>query len=231
MSNKILVVEDDNKLRRLICMNLRGEGYEVLEAEDSPQALELAKRERPEMLILDLTLPSFDGLIVCETLRQEADYPDCSILILTARIRQEDKGEGYRHGADDYLLKPFDMQELLWRTKALLLRPPRRSQRPLVQLTLGSLTLDPDNAELQTPDERIRVTPLESMILQMLMEAEGQVISQEDLAKGIWNHVPDNAGASIRMHINRLRQRLEPNPALPKYLLTIRGRGYRLVAP
>lgn len=231
MSNKILVVEDDSKLRRLICLNLRGEGYEALEAEDAPLALALTKSQRPDLLILDLSLPSFDGLVVCETLRTEPDYPDCSILILTARGRLEDKGDGYRHGADDYLLKPFDMQELLWRTKALLLRPPRRSQRPSEPISLGRFTLLPDSSELATPHERIRVTPLEAMILQILMEAEGQVISQEELAKGIWNQVPENAAASIRMHINRIRQRLEPNPALPKYLLTIRGRGYRLLAP
>lgn len=231
MPNKILVVEDDNKLRRLICMNLLGEGYEVLEAADAPQALTLTKSECPDLLILDLTLPTFDGLIVCETLRQEPDYPDCAILILTARIRLEDKGDGFRYGADDYLLKPFDMQELLWRTKALLLRPPRRSQRSSEAISLGAFTLHPDCSELQTPEGNIPITPLEGLILQALMVAEGQVISQEELARCIWNEMSENAAGSIRMHINRIRQRLEPNPSLPKYLITVRGRGYRLQSP
>jgi len=227
MPAKVLVVDDDARLRFILTLNLEGAGYQVFQAEDGRQALAIARAQQPELVILDLSLPSMDGLVVGQTLREDPGYPDCSILMLTARGQLDDKLKGFRHGADDYMVKPFDVPELLSRADALLRRV-RRLDRPSAPLEYGPFRFFPDTLEIETLQGRLPFTPIEFAILQALAEAQGQIVSQETLVKLIWGEGRKEGQSGVRMHINRIRQRLEPRPDVPRYLLTIRGRGYRL---
>lgn len=229
MAKKILVVDDDAKLRYIIGLNLSAAGYEVLQAEDGIRGLAMAKEAQPDLLVLDVMMPDMSGFDVCKTVREEPGFPDCSILMLTARGEIQDKGAGFEAGADDYLVKPFDPRELVWRAEALL----RRLRRPHLNdevIELGALRLHPATYEVHGPDGVIKLTPAEFTILMVLAETPNRVVAPETLVKRVWGHESADGIAAMRVHINRMRQRLEPQPELPRFLRTIRGRGYMLVA-
>jgi DNA-binding response OmpR family regulator len=227
MAKKILVIDDDAKLRFIIQLNLQAAGYEVLLAEDGPPGLALVKSEQPDLVILDVMMPLMNGFDVCKTIREEPGFPDCSVLLLTARGEMEDKGEGFRSGADDYLVKPFDPRELVWRAEALLrrLRRPHLSDEPL---TYGAITLLPATFEVKTSDRTLKLTKVEFSILQVLAESANQVVTSEALQTRVWGQANDDGVAAMRVHINRIRARLETTPETPRYLKTVRGRGYVL---
>jgi DNA-binding response OmpR family regulator len=223
---KILVIDDDPKLRYIIRLNLEDAGYEVLLAEDGAPGLAIARAEQPDVVVLDVTMPHMSGFDVCRTLREEAGYPDSSILMLTASSAIEYKKEGFLAGVDDYLVKPFDPRELVWRVEALArrLRRPHLVEQPF---SCGELKLYPAAQEVETPLGRIKLTRIEFLILLVLAESPNQVVSLETLQRRVFG-ADDEGMASMRVHINRIRQRLEPTPELPRYVRTVRGRGYML---
>jgi DNA-binding response OmpR family regulator len=227
MPKTILVIDDDPHLRFILQVNLEAAGHQVYLAEDGLEGLVVAREQQPDLVVLDVMMPRLGGFTVCRSLREEPGYPDCSILMLTARGEIEAKGEGFAAGADDYLAKPFDPREVVWRAEALLRRV-RRPHLATPPLTCGGLTLYPDSLTVTTPTRQVALTSTEFVVLQALAESGGHVVPVDTLARRIWGEASDEAAASLRVHVNRIRQRLEDQPATPSFLRTVRGRGYVL---
>lgn len=228
MTHCVLIIDDDPKLRYILKLNLVAAGFETHEAADGYRGLEEAKVRQPDVVILDVMMPQLSGFEVCRTLREEPGYPDCSVLLLTARGELDDKGRGFAAGADDYLTKPFDIAELLWRTQALTRRL-RRPHLPTAPLSAGPLRLHPDTLSVEgVGEEPVQLTRSEFTLLQTLAESYGRVVPSETLQRRCWGEVSSEAAAALRVQINRLRQRLEDDPATPRRLRTLRGRGYLL---
>jgi DNA-binding response OmpR family regulator len=222
---KILVVDDEKQIVDIVRAYLEKDGYRVLAAYDGRQALELAARERPALLVLDLMLPEMSGWDVMRSLRQTSDAP---VIILTARDDPTDKVVGLELGADDYVVKPFEPKELLARVRAVLrrLRPPEA--REIV--TVGDLTIDPGRYEVRLGDRRIDLTPTEFALLQLLARHPGMVYTRLQLLEAIHGDAYEGYERAIDSHIKNLRQKLEPDPRRPRYVLTVHGVGYRLEA-
>ncbi|HEV3070894.1 MAG TPA: response regulator transcription factor [Solirubrobacteraceae bacterium] len=220
---RVLVVEDDEDIAQALQRSLRMEGYEVRCAADGEQALEHGHIFAPDLVILDLGLPRVDGLEVARTLRQGGDVP---ILILTARDAVESRVEGLDSGADDYLVKPFERQELLARMRALLRRRPPRGSAPL---RVGDLTLNPDTHEVIRGERDVDFTQREFELLEYLMRNERIVISRQQLLDEVWGYDPFSTTNTIEVFISNLRRKLEAGGE-PRLLHTIRGAGYVLRA-
>ncbi len=220
---RVLVVEDDEDIAQALQRSLRMEGYEVRCAADGEQALEHGHIFAPDLVILDLGLPRVDGLEVARTLRKGGDVP---ILILTARDAVESRVEGLDSGADDYLVKPFERQELLARMRALLRRRPPRGSAPL---RVGDLTLNPDTHEVNRGERNMDFTQREFELLEFLMRNERIVISRQQLLDEVWGYDPFSTTNTIEVFISNLRRKLEAGGE-PRLLHTIRGAGYVLRA-
>jgi DNA-binding response OmpR family regulator len=220
---RVLVVEDDEDIAQALQRSLRMEGYEVRCAADGEQALEHGHIFAPDLVILDLGLPRVDGLEVARTLRKGGDVP---ILILTARDAVESRVEGLDSGADDYLVKPFERQELLARMRALLRRRPPRGSAPL---RVGDLTLNPDTHEVTRGERNMDFTQREFELLEYLMRNERIVISRQQLLDEVWGYDPFSTTNTIEVFISNLRRKLEAGGE-PRLLHTIRGAGYVLRA-
>jgi DNA-binding response OmpR family regulator len=218
---RVLVVEDDDAIAQVLQRSLRMEGYEVKVAEDGVSALDLAHAYLPDLVILDLALPKLDGIEVAKTLRQTDDVP---ILVLTARDAVEARVEGLDSGADDYLVKPFERQELLARLRALLRRRPPRGQ---AALSVGDLKLNPDTHEVTRGDRPIDLTQREFELLEYLMRNERIVISRQRLLDEVWGYDPFSMTNTIEVFVSNLRRKLEGGGE-PRLLHTIRGAGYVL---
>jgi len=222
-SARVLVVEDDEAIADVLRRSLRAEGHEVQSAADGVQALALAEQFVPDLVILDLGLPRLDGTEVLKRLRDEGDVP---ILILTARTETEDRVEGLDAGADDYLPKPFEREELLARTRALLRRRPPRGS---ASLAVGNLLLNPDSREVKRGDREIELTNREFELLQYLAENQKLVVSRERLLEDVWGYDPFEQTNTIDVFISNLRRKLEEGGE-PRMLHTKRGAGYVLKA-
>ena len=220
---RVLVVEDDEDIAQALQRSLRMEGYEVRTAADGRTALEQGRVFAPDLVILDLGLPRVDGLEVAKTLRAEDDVP---ILILTARDALESRVEGLDAGADDYLVKPFERQELLARLRALLRRRPPRGSAPL---RVGDLVLNSDTHEVQRGARTIDLTQREFELLEYLMRNERIVISRQRLLDEVWGYDPFSTTNTIEVFVSNLRRKLEAEQE-PRLLHTIRGAGYVLRA-
>jgi two-component system response regulator MprA len=220
-TGRVLVVEDDAEIADVLRRFLRQEGHDVRTATDGDGALPAAAEFIPDLVILDLGLPGLDGVEVCRRLRAEGDVP---ILILTARTELEDRVEGLDSGADDYLVKPFERQELLARIRALLRRRPPRGS---ASLTVGDLRLNPDTHEVTRGERRIELTNREFELLEYLMRNERLVISRERLLEEVWGYDPMAMTNTIDVFISNLRRKLEAGGA-PRILHTKRGAGYVL---
>jgi two-component system, OmpR family, response regulator MprA len=216
---RVLVVEDDAEIAEVLRRSLRQEGYSVRSAADGVEALALASDFMPDLVVLDLGLPRLDGIEVCRRLRTEGDVP---ILILTARTETSDRVEGLDSGADDYLVKPFERQELLARIRALLRRRPPRGSASLI---VGDLRLNPDTREVRRGDREIELTNREFELLEYLMRNERLVISRERLLDEVWGYDPMAATNTIDVFISNLRRKLEADGE-PRLLHTKRGAGY-----
>ena len=223
-TGRVLVIEDDAEIADVLRRFLRQEGHEVRTTGDGDEALPAAAEFVPDLVILDLGLPGLDGVEVCRGLRAEGDVP---ILILTARTELEDRVEGLDSGADDYLVKPFERQELLARIRALLRRRPPRGS---ASLTLGDVSLNPDTREVTRGDRRIELTNREFELLEYLMRNERLVISRERLLEEVWGYDPMALTNTIDVFISNLRRKLEAEGE-PRILHTKRGAGYVLRAP
>jgi DNA-binding response OmpR family regulator len=219
---RVLVVEDDEGIAQVLQRSLRMEGYDVKVAGDGVGALDVAHAFLPDLVILDLGLPRLDGIEVARTLRQSDD--DVPILILTARDAVESRVEGLDVGADDYLIKPFERQELLARLRALLRRRPPRGQAALV---VGDLKLNPDTHEVTRGERQIDLTQREFELLEYLMRNERIVISRQRLLDEVWGYDPFSMTNTIEVFVSNLRRKLEAGGE-PRLLHTIRGAGYVL---
>ncbi|MGH2925528.1 MAG: response regulator transcription factor [Solirubrobacterales bacterium] len=224
ITGRVLVVEDDAEIADVLRRTLRQEGHEVRSAADGVAALEVAEEFVPDLVILDLGLPKLDGVEVCRRLRSESDAP---ILILTARTQTDDRVEGLDSGADDYLVKPFERQELLARMRALMRRRPPRGT---ASLAVADLRLNPDTHEVHRGDRAIELTNREFELLEYLMRNERLVISRERLLEEVWGYDPMALTNTIDVFISNLRRKLEAGDE-PRILHTKRGAGYVIRAP
>jgi two-component system response regulator MprA len=218
---RVLVVEDDAEIADVLRRSLRQEGYEVKTSADGVDALDVATGFVPDLVVLDLGLPRLDGIEVCRRLRAEGDVP---ILMLTARSETEDRVGGLDSGADDYLVKPFERQELLARIRALLRRRPPRGA---ASLSVGDLTLNPDTREVRRGERELELTNREFELLEYLMRNERLVVSRERLLDDVWGYDPTAATNTIDVFISNLRRKLEAGEE-PRLLHTKRGAGYVL---
>jgi DNA-binding response OmpR family regulator len=232
MGDKVLIVEDEPTLLETLEYNLTRQGYEVYTATDGLKALEVARQERPDAILLDIMLPGLDGLEVCRILRQEMSVP---ILMLTARTEEVDKIVGLEVGADDYLTKPFSMRELLARVKALLRRV-RLIREELVaedgavsaeKLTFGDLTIDLARREVLLQGEALQLKPKEYELLVFLARNRGMVLSRDLILERVWGWDYDGGSRTVDVHVRWLREKIEPDPAHPTRIVTVRGAGYR----
>ena len=221
---RVLVVEDDDAIAQVLQRSLRMEGYEVRTAADGHDALEQGRAFAPDLVILDLGLPGMDGIEVAKRLRESDD--DVPILVLTARDAVESRVEGLDSGADDYLVKPFERQELLARLRALLRRRPPRGQ---AHLAVGDLKLNPDTHEVTRGDRHVDLTQREFELLEYLMRNERIVISRQRLLDEVWGYDPFSTTNTIEVFVSNLRRKLEADGE-PRLLHTIRGAGYVLRA-
>jgi two-component system response regulator MprA len=220
---RVLVVEDDDDIAQVLQRLLRTEGYEVRTSGDGQGALDEAKQFLPDLVILDLGLPGLDGIDVARELRDRDDTP---ILMLTARDAVESRVAGLDSGADDYLVKPFERQELLARLRALLRRRPPRGS---ASLTVGDLTLNPDTHEVRRGERAVELTQREFELLEYLMRNERIVISRQRLLDEVWGYDPFSMTNTIEVFVSNLRRKLEAGGE-PRLLHTIRGAGYVLRA-
>jgi DNA-binding response OmpR family regulator len=233
MAEKILVVEDDVTLQETLAYNLKRQGYEVGAAGDGPSALDQARTTHPDLILLDVMLPGMDGFEVCRVLRQEMSTP---VLMLTARDDEIDRVVGLEVGADDYLVKPFSMRELLARVKALLrrvrlireeiaseVRLPDSSQ----SLVFANMTIDVGRREVRMDDQPVAMKPKEYDLLLFLAQHRGQVLSREFILERVWGWDYIGDSRTVDVHIRWLREKIENDPANPKRLVTVRSAGYR----
>jgi len=218
-SGRVLVVEDDEAIADVVRRALRQEGHEVRSAADGVEALSLSEEFVPDLVILDLGLPRLDGVEVSRRLRAESDVP---ILMLTARAEVEDRVEGLDSGADDYLVKPFELSELLARTRALMRRRPPRGT---ASLAVGNLRLNPDTREVVRGDRDIELTNREFELLEYLMRNQKLVVSRERLLEEVWGYDPMSMTNTIDVFISNLRRKLEEGGE-DRILHTKRGAGY-----
>jgi two-component system KDP operon response regulator KdpE len=230
LAKRILVAEDEAALRDFVSRNLRARNFEVFEASNGLEAFALWERENLHLLILDIMMPRMDGLEVCRRVREHSAVP---IIVLTALDDERDKVMALDLGADDYLTKPFGVEELLARVRAVL----RRTQGETVPLAndgmqrFGDLEIDLKGHVVRLKGEEVRLSPTEFAFLKQLVIHKGKVVTQFLLLQSIWGPEYSGEAEYLRVYINRLRHKLEPDPANPRYLLTEPGVGYRFVVP
>lgn len=220
----ILVVDDDDGLRELIRINLEYEGYSVIQASNGLQCVQSVREQRPDMVILDVMMPEMDGLEACGKVREFSQVP---ILMLTARVQSNDVITGLDRGADDYLLKPFNMDELAARIRALLRRVPP-AYRPL-SAGEGEIVIDQQKREVRVRGELVDLTPTEYQLLLILTEHAGKVVEHETLLRAVWGQEYTRDNDYLKVYIWHLRRKIEMDPRNPRLLLTEWGVGYRLV--
>lgn len=227
-SEKVLIVEDDRNLLDTLRYNLRKEGYNVVAAVDGPEALDVARREKPDLIILDIMLPKLSGFEVCRILRKEMIIP---ILMLTAKTDEVDKIVGLEIGADDYITKPFSMREMLARVGAVLRRANISKLQPAIEqitLKIEDLEIDLGRHQASHRGSRLDLTPREYELLVFLARNRGLVFSREQLLDKVWGYDYVGDTRTVDVHIRWLRQKIEVDPAKPEHLVTVRGAGYKL---
>jgi DNA-binding response OmpR family regulator len=220
---KILVVDDEALLVKGIRFNLQNEGYEVVTGNNGLDAVQLARDPGIDLIILDVMMPEMDGLTACSKIREFSDVP---IIFLTAKSDDMDKLMGFDHGADDYLTKPFNILELKARVKALLRRYGSGDNTTSNLLTIGSISLDLDGRNAIVNGNPVSLTAKEFDVVEFLMRNANRVYSREALLDTIWSYEYRSDIRTVDVHIRRLREKLEENPAEPKYLMTKWGVGY-----
>ena len=230
----ILVVDDEKNIRDLLVFNLQNEGYNTLEAEDGLQAVDVALKESPDLILLDVMLPKLDGKSVCKKLRYSLNMSNIPILMISAKDTETDKIVGLEIGADDYITKPFQIREVIARVKANLRKSELNSNIENQNkddknsiIKVGDLTLDLKRIEVKVKDEVINLTKKEFDVLKYLASQPGQVVTREMLLRDVWEY-EEYVGAirTIDVTMNRIRDKIEKDKANPKILITKRGSGY-----
>jgi phosphate regulon transcriptional regulator PhoB len=228
MTKRILIVEDEQDLVRLLKYNLDKEGFRVNTVSDGSLVLAEMRREEPDLLVLDLMLPGMDGLEICRQIRRHDRYSFIPILMLTARSDEADRVVGLEIGADDYVTKPFSMRELIARVRALLRRREPVAQRNSVQR--GSLTIDPSAHAVSVAGRQVELSALEFRLLHHLASHPGLVFSRDQLLDRVWGNDRSVTPRSVDVYIRRVREKIETEPQNPAYLQTVHGVGYRFLA-
>jgi two-component system response regulator RpaA len=263
MSTNILVIEDDEIVARVIERSLRGEEFKVTIANSGVDGLKMARRAVPDLVILDVIMPGMDGYTVCREMRNDPLLMDVPVLFLTAKIKDEDRIAGFQAGGDDYLCKPFNIEELTLRVRAILRRTQNPAASPQIlpasagnildetpapqgqsvlgyarsqpkavhsspRLEVENYVLDARTFELHTPDRgRLRLTPVQFDLLYYLMSHPGQIFSPGRLLDEVWDYPSDTGSPDlVRVHIKNLRERIESDPANPRFIRTVPGYGY-----
>jgi DNA-binding response OmpR family regulator len=223
----VLIADDDLQLLDLVTLNLELEGYGVLRASDGRQALERIERHNPDLVLLDVMMPWMSGFAVCHQVRAYSTVP---IIIITARGQEQDKIRGLDLGADDYLIKPFSVGELLARVRAVLRRAQLTKDEHVLHTTMniGDLSIDFGQQLVLMAGCNVVLTPTEYRILAYLAQLAGRIVPQERLLEHVWGAMYEGEDHMLQVNINRLRRKLEPDPAHPRYLLTEPGVGYLL---
>jgi DNA-binding response OmpR family regulator len=222
--SKILIVEDEATVRETLAQSLRAEGFEVLTASDGAAGLQLARAQSPDLIILDLMLPELDGLSLCRMLRRDSDAP---IIMLTARGTEMDRITGLETGADDYVVKPFSLGELLARVRAQLRRARSEKRAPATRLQSGDLALDLLARRATLDGAELRLTHREFDLLAELMRNQGAVLSRDLLLTRVWGYDYVGDSHTVDVHIRWLREKIEALPSAPERITTVRGVGYR----
>lgn len=226
----ILVIDDDDLVSRTLQRALKHYDYQVMTASSGIEGLQLARRHRPDLFILDIMMPGVDGYQVCRQIRGDPLLQDAPVLFLTAKAKDEDKIEGFRAGGDDYLVKPFNMQELELRVKAILRRAGPEKIEPEVtvnEVIVGDVVLDCRTFKVNTPYQTVLLTNVQFDLLYHLMSHADQVFNSQQLLQDVWDYPRDTGSPElVRAHIKNLREKIEPSPSDPIYIKTIQGHGY-----
>jgi two-component system KDP operon response regulator KdpE len=226
MSEKILVIDDEEPTVQLITMLLDRRGFDVIKAFSAEEGLRQAYRHQPDLVLVDIMMPEMDGWEVCKRLREMSDVP---IIFLTARGEVRDVVRGLEMGADDYVIKPYDNDELIARVKAHLRRSPRPNMSDELVFDGGAFRINFMNREVYVRNEIKHLTPKEFNLLGVLVRNAGRVVTRTELVTQAWGEEYCDAIDSLKLYIHYLRQKVETNPAQPDYILTSRGVGYRFV--
>jgi two-component system KDP operon response regulator KdpE len=226
---RVLIVDDDAQILRALRINLAARGYDVSLARTGPEALDVAAKTRPELVILDLGLPGLSGIQVIEGIRGWTDIP---ILVVSGRSDSADKVDALDAGADDYVTKPFAVDELLARVRALTRRSPLDAEQPVVEFGLIRVDLaahEVTRADVDDARVSIKLTPTEWHILEVLVRNPRRLVTKNFLLTTVWGPAYENEDGYLRLYLAQLRKKLEPEPSRPRYLLTEPGMGYRFV--
>jgi two-component system KDP operon response regulator KdpE len=221
---RILVAEDDASIRRAIAVQLRAEGYDVLEAEDGRDASELVRRDRPDLIITDLAMPVMDGFALISAIRKSLPIP---IIVLSVRGGEADRVRALDLGADDFVAKPFSVAELLARIRAQLRRSGLASR---ARIRFAALTIDFDKRRVLRGAEEIRLTPIEFALLALLTSNAGKVLTTDQIIARVWRDSPATTADTVRVHVASLRKKIEPDPSSPQLIITEPWIGYRFIA-
>jgi two-component system response regulator RpaA len=231
MPANILIVDDDIDVAETVARTLQRAGFETVVSYRGAEALQIARDRHPDLLVLDIRMPGIDGIEVCRLLRATPDLSRVPVLFLSAKAEVTDRLEGFEAGADDYIVKPFDLRELELRVKALLRRARQSESTAGGFLRVGPIVLDPRTFELRTPERTVLLTPVEFDLMQFLMRHPGQVFSAALLLQEVWGYPPGMGTTDlVRVHIKNLREKIEPDPHRPRYIRNVPRRGY-IVAP
>jgi len=233
----VLVVDDERTIREVVRRYLELEGFSVVEAETGPQALDILHETNPTLIVLDIMLPGIDGLAITRKLRNPADYAplsiegDIPIIFLTARTEEVDRITGFEVGADDYIVKPFSPRELVARVKAVLRRSSVGASNSENPIAFDRLELDPRSRTVTVDGDHITLTAKEFDLLWFLARHPRQVFSRAQLLDNVWGYEFYGDESTVTVHVRRLREKIEPDPAKPTYIQTVWGIGYKFEAP
>jgi two-component system, OmpR family, KDP operon response regulator KdpE len=222
----ILVVDDEPQIRRVLRVSLSGDGYDVIEAKDGQQAVEMVMREHPDLILMDVNMPGMSGLEACSRIRLSFGGP---IIMVTVRNSERDKVLALDSGADDYVVKPFTMGELLARIRAALRRT--ASEEPLPRIETRELSVDLEKRTVEVGGERVHLTPKEFDVLHLLMIQQGKPLTHKKILQTVWGPDYGEETENLRVVINQLRKKIEKNPSHPRYVLTEPWLGYRFQFP
>jgi len=224
---KILIADDDPQILRALRITLSAKGYEIVTAGDGEKAIATAIDHHPDLFLLDLGMPGLDGLDVIHGIRGWSDAP---ILVVSGRTGAPDKVDALDAGADDYVTKPFSVEELLARIRALTRRLPQGDSSPVVQVGAATVDLAARSVTVEADGQKrqVRLTPTEWQVLEVLVRNAGNLVTRQDLLTSIWGTEHATDTGYLRLYMSQLRKKLEPEPAAPRYLLTEAGMGYRL---
>ncbi|MGE7688957.1 response regulator transcription factor [Lysinibacillus sp. NPDC097214] len=224
----ILIVDDEKEIRNLIAIYLKNEGYDVLEASDGEEGLSLLKKHKVHLIVLDIMMPNVDGIEMCMKVREIAEMP---IIMLSAKSQDMDKIVGLSLGADDYVTKPFNPLELIARIKSQLRRYIKMNRLDRMnenEIEIGEMRISTDTHEVIVNNEKVKLTPREFSILELLARNQGIVMSAEQIYEKVWKEEAIQSENTVMVHIRKIRERIETNPRNPQYIKTVWGVGYKI---